>query len=259
MPGWELSETGHYFVVTDLDDEERLDEFKEHAEAIRRRIRLDFPHPQADPVPVRSSPNVLRLIAEQGMYAEYGGSGHSRSYWSNLSEEAVVDVSGPRAGPNGSMGALQAALFFEYFDTTYERPPADPWFLMGNAQYYQYLTLEDGEWVDQPDPGRHVLLLERLESGKALSLRELLNLNRAEFNGSNDAHLSAHELQTHAWCLVRFLRDPAAAGPYAGLLDDYLAELLASRDPDRAYAAVLGALDWDAFESAFRAWVESGI
>ena len=128
-PGWELYETENYFVVSDVDDKEFMEELLERLEAIRDVYEVDYPAekarstrrekkdgPEASEdggVVIKDSEeeendddadrsistlrsmelsrtSVVRVCQNADTYYDYGGSRLSAGFWNSSTEELVI-------------------------------------------------------------------------------------------------------------------------------------------------------------------------
>jgi len=256
QPGWKLYETAHYFIVTQVEDPGFINELKDRCERIRARIRKDFPHPELDPVPVRTAPNVIRALKGRDEFFQYGGPGGSAGYWSPNQGEIVLYDDRAVGGWGATWATLNGLVWLEYVAELHGAPAPPPWFAYGHSDYYSGFVLEDNEYQVRPFDWRQRPVQALIRDGEALALRDLIGLNLDEYAGRGPRSLSIGDTYALGWSFVWFLR----RGPHEPrywdaawdrILDTWWSTWLETRNDELATEVAFAGVDW---ENLQRAW-----
>jgi hypothetical protein len=256
--GWTFHETAHYFIVTTVEDSAFVSELKQRCEGIRAAIRKDFPHPDLDPTPVNTAPNVIRVCRDRDEFNRYGGPADSNGYWDPAGGELVLFDDKAVGGRAITWAALNGTVWLEYIATLHGEPVPPPWFLLGHSDYYSGFALKDGEYQIRPFDWRQRQAQALLRAQKALSIGDLLRLSPEAFHGGGSQQLDSGELDSLTWSFIWFLRRGASEpsnwnAAWGGILDKWWATWLETRDAGSAIESGFAGVDWEALE---RAWAE---
>jgi hypothetical protein len=258
QPGWTLDESAHYFIVTSVGDSAFVSELKERCESIRAAIRKDFPHPDLDPVPVSTAPNVIRVCKDREEFNGYGGAVDSAGYWSPDHGEIVLYDDKAVGGRADTWAALNGTIWLEYIATLHGEPVLPPWFLFGHSDYYSGFVLKDGEYQVRPFDWRQRKAQALIRANRALPLRDLIRLGPDEFKGLETRQLDSGEICALSWSFIWFLRRGANEptnwnATWDGILDSWWSTWLESRDNEASIERAFAGVDWEALG---RAWAE---
>ena len=207
-PGWTFHETGHYFIVTSVVDAAFIDELKLRCESIRAAIRVDFPHPDVDPVPLDTAPNVVRVCKDSSQFSNYGGPGWSFGYWSPMDGEVVLYDSRGSGDRGKTWSGLNAMLLFEYLSTLYADPQPPAWFTHGHSDYYGGFRLVDGEYHVEPcaqrvEKARELARRSLSKPGTGLvPLEQFLRFDQQRYYGSSKWGTDGSDHFAQSWPLV---------------------------------------------------------
>ena len=198
--------------------------------------RLNRAFAETLPTPLDGS-NVLcvaRIYASRDEYlAALGLEGNtnmtwSAAYWSPARRELVAYL--PDGGADELMGTIRHEAFHQYLSYATAMLPTSPWLNEGYAQFFE--DPESRTWGEDLD-----LTPEGLAQ-LADFLPTLFDLDYAAFyEGTDEARRLKYRL---AWSVAVFLEKGAPDvrfKPFKDVKRDYLATLLATRDPRQATAA----------------------
>jgi len=171
-PGWELHATPHYFVISNSDDSEFLNEIKDRLEAIREQYEKEFPEelalqasqaqakrrrdarekdkdgdepasPEAEHTEVKgASPrelsrcSVVRVCDSREDYMRYGGPQGSAGYWWSATEELVIYDDQAIGGRRNTWATLNHEAFHQFIYYFFANLSPGTWYNEGNADFY---------------------------------------------------------------------------------------------------------------------------
>ncbi len=129
---WKMHEWGHYFVLTDVRQQEFLDELERQAFETRVTCSRLFPEADGDPVRDDRKLAVLRVTRNRDEYSSYGGPGGSNGYWSPVANEIVIHDDPKR---EETWEALAGCIGYAFLDEHFGRSERAGWFEIGLAEY----------------------------------------------------------------------------------------------------------------------------
>lgn len=257
-PGWRLHESEHYFIITNVNEEDTIHELERHLEATRALLHREFPPQLPIGGPNLPSLNAVRLFRSSSEFREYGGGGVSSGYFSRADRELVLveDDTGRTPGPPWSNA--QQLVAFEHFGSTLglKDPKAPSWVLHGVSGYFGSLELQDdGRFELQRQHNLTRIRDHRL--GKELPrLGELVNRN------SRGHSIGFEALQ--AWSFIVFLHVGEAEAPvwfetWDGILDRCLDATRRGESPELANVAAFDGVYAPRLEAEWHRWIEQQI
>ncbi len=257
-PGWKLDETAHYFIVTAVDDASFIAELKLRCESIRRSMQREFPHPELDPVPVFTAPNVIRVCCDRDEYMRYGAPSGSAGYWSWVDEELVIFDDRSDGGVANTWAALNGMVFYEYLFGL-EGPAVPPeWFRSGYSDYYSGFEFEHGVHAAAAFAWRADDAARNARTGAFMPFDEFVQLDRLQVPRASAGHELDHaDLVVQAWSFIWFLRQGANSCPtwdptWSTLLDTWWMSWHATHDARLANERAFGEVDWTALTAAWK-------
>jgi hypothetical protein len=258
MPGWALHESAHYFILTCVQDAGFIEELKERSESMRRAIQRNFPHPDLDPVPIHTAPNVIRMLEDDDQFHSYGGPGGSSGFWSSLLGEIVLydDLKG--GGRRNTWATLSGMVFLEYLSSISGDAKAAPWFLYGHSDYYSGFKFVDGKHQPAPFDWRMGLAREIVETSKIAPLKEFVRFTHAQYQSANPPSMGAGSCYAQGWSFIWFLRGGQTSKLWNPAWDNILGTWWsvwretgdANAATDRAFAGV----NWAELQAAWEAF-----
>ncbi len=288
-PGWKLSETPSYFIISNSDDREFLDELKERLEAIRKFYETDYPaarvaelraaaprtgdgRDEKDPgtevsksltaIPLEvslemSKTSVVRVCANREQYVSYGGPPSSAGFWNSATEELVIFDDKASGGRNNTWATLNHEAFHQYIFYFYGNIAPHSWYNEGTGDFYsgyrygrnKKFTLEKFDWRDP-------LIKEALREGRYVPLDQFVRMTKQEYYDP----ATAGRNYAQGWSLIYFLRtgkknnakgwNPA----WDTILDTYLTVLASTGKLEQAVEQAYADVDMSELEAAWIAY-----
>jgi hypothetical protein len=288
-PGWKLLETPSYFIISNSDDREFLEELKERIEAIRKFYEVDYPAARVaelraavpetgdarddkDPgtkvaksltaVPLEvslemSRTSVVRVCANREQYVSYGGPPSSAGFWNSATEELVLFDDKASGGRADTWAVLNHEAFHQYIFYFYGNIAPHSWYNEGTGDFYsgyrygrnKRFTLEKFDWRDP-------LIKEALREGRYVPLDQFVRMTKQEYY--DPMHIGRNYAQ--GWSLIYFLRTGKkhnAKGwnpQWDSILDTYLTVLAQTGKVEQAVEQAYAGVDMSELESAWIAY-----
>lgn len=297
-PGWELHPTENYFVITNSEDQDFVDEVIRRIEAIRERFEADFPREKAmramevvrksmdeeEPPPgaprtvtMDANPaelarcSVVRICNDRGDYQKYGGPPGSAGYWWTLSEELVLYDDQEVGGRRNTWATLQHEAFHQFIYYFFSQLSPGTWYNEGTADYYAGFELtRRGRYEVGRRASRNSQIKEEIRQGRNVPLKTLIGMSQAEYYAREPVENPRTDKPEqfsrypHGWSFVYFLRtgeEERAKGwenEYGDILDVYLDTLIETRDIEKANEAAFAGIDWEELEEAWERYIVKG-
>jgi hypothetical protein len=293
MPGWELYETENYFVVSNNDDQDFLEELMIRLEAIRvvyeetyppslaeelnllaaaKRAKEDDGKPkrpgraaasEADPME-RSRTSVVRVCANEDQYHSYGGPSSSAGYWSSSDEELVIYDDQASGGRRNTWATLNHEAFHQYCFYFFGNLAPHPWYNEGTGDFYSGYQLKNRKFQLKPFDWRVSTVKELIRENQFVPLEELVRFDQGEYYGSNKYGTKGGENYATGWAVIYFLRtgsnDAKNWNPaWDTILDTYLRVLVETDDLDAAVDQAFAGVDWEEFENSWKDYIKRGL
>lgn len=292
-PDWTLYETENYFIISNTDDRQFLDELMMRLEAIREVYEELYPPEQAErlkkehaetetgegsgdsgedsgpsvrTVSRKASPrelsrcSVVRVCSNQNQYHEYGGPGGSAGYWSSMHEELVIYDDKAGGGRRDTWAVLNHEAFHQYIYYFYGNIAPHSWYNEGHGDFFSGYQLKAGRFRLRPFDWRVSVIKEAIRTNKYVPLKDLVRMTQSEYYGNNKFGAGAGQNYAEGWSLVYFLRTgPKKAknwnDDWNGILDRYLEVLAATGDLDKAVDEAFAGVDWQEFEECWKQYI----
>lgn len=289
-PDWKLYETENYFIISNSDDREFLEELMERLEAIRAVYAELYPPEQAErlraaqaeesaseegggdeddsgptsrTVSRKATPrelsrcSVVRVCSNANQYHEYGGPGGSAGYWNSLHEELVIYDDKAGGGRRDTWAVLNHEAFHQYIYYFYGNIAPHSWYNEGHGDFFSGYQLKAGRFRLRPFDWRVSTIKEAIRTNKYVPLKDLVRMSQSEYYGNNKFGASPGQNYAQGWSLVYFLRTgPKKAkgwnDAWNGILDRYLEVLAATGDLDKAVDEAFAGVDWTEFEECWK-------
>ena len=263
FPGWELYETEHYLVLTNVEDADFVAGLKHHLEAMHTILRQDFPPARADERSEDPFVGVVRVFRNLDQYHEWGGPLSSSGHFSPTDNEAVAYDDQAGGGRRNTWATLYGMLFHQWFHYAYEGRTAHVWFSAGQADFYSGYRLKDDTLVLRPFDWRLSTVRAMIRDRKYAPIQRFLRFTQAEYHGANELGLSGGELFAQGWSLIWFLRTGSgrAVGwnpAWDAILPDYLRTLVERGDRAAALNRALMGVDTGELEDAWQVYTKKG-
>jgi hypothetical protein len=263
-PGWELFESEHYFVLTEVDDTVFVDEALRRLEAVRKELVREFPPEPRFPERNPFSPVVVLLFENAAAYHEYGGPAGSSSYYRASAQEMVFYDTRDDGDSGEGWSTMQHIAVHAYFDTALDLETAPPWLLYGTAAIYAGMVHRDGELRLDHFDGKFAELRRFANRSPRVPLEALLSFDRPAFYGENEFDSPARANLVLAWSLAFYLRTQASDDP---LWEDSWSELVSrfilgwqeSGTLSGARERGLEGVDLEALDAAWKAWIDRSV
>lgn len=240
--GWKLYESPNYFIVSNSEDEQFIDEVIERIEAIRQVFVRDFPpedvkalrqraaaaaaarraeegggdQPEErsvareDPMEVART-SVLRICKDREQYLGYGAPGMSVGYWSSAHKELVLYDGKKTVGRSMTWATLSHEAFHQYIYYFYGNIAPHSWYNEGTGDYYGGFEFKGGKFRPGPDDNnrreiQEMIRKHRPEKPAYAPLDELVRMTQAEYYGGNKYGIGGFSMYSEGWSFIWFLR-----------------------------------------------------
>ena len=281
---WIFEETENYFIISNNQDREFLDELKQRLEAIRAVLERDYPFEKArrrsrrkkdddDPEAndrsvsvadprVLSRTSVVRVFKDRKQYIQYGAPPSSAGYWYSVDEELVLYDDKQNAGREYTWGVLSHEAFHQYIFYFYGNLAPHSWYNEGTGDYYFGHQFKYKRFNLAEAKGRKSVIQQMIREDNYVPLRDFVRWTKTQYYRNNELGLGGGECYAQGWSLIYFLRtggDNKAPGwdrSWGKILDKYLVTLAETGDLDEAVDAAFGDVDWDAFEKSWYAYTK---
>lgn len=291
-PGWELYETANYFVISNNDDSEFLDELMERLESIRLVYEETYPpedaiamyeravaaaaeekknddNPfrtravaEADPIEM-SRLSVVRVCKDSDQYMAYGGPGGSAGYWSSSDEELVIYDDQKGGGRRNTWAVLNHEAFHQYIFYFYGSIAPHSWYNEGTGDFYSGYQIKNGrfrlkkfDWRTGTITG--MIRAKTDDNDSYAPLEDMVRMTQGEYYGGNKFGLGGGQMYAQGWSFIYFMRTGKDNcrdwnDSWDGILDTYLETLLFERDLEKAVDVAFADVDWEELTSV---WAE---
>ena len=289
MPGWEMYETENYFLVSNNDDQDFLEELMVRLEAIRVIYEETYPpslaeelnalaeakgdkkkdgrsqrpgrtaSAEVDPME-RSRTSVVRVCANEDQYHSYGGPPSSAGYWSSGDEELVIYDDKASGGRRNTWATLNHEAFHQYCFYFFGNLAPHSWYNEGTGDFYSGYQLKNRKFTLKAFDWRVQTVKKLIREGKFVPLKDLVRFNQGEYYGSNKYGVSGGENYATGWGLVYFLRTGSKNAKnwnpaWDSILDTYLRVLVETDDLDAAVDQAFAGVDWEEFEDSWAKYI----
>lgn len=258
MPGWALHESAHYFILTCVEDADFIEELKKRAESIRRAIRRDFPHPDLDPVPIHTAPNVIRVLKDRNQFMAYGAPAGSSGYWTAVDGEIVLYDDKAGGGRRNTWATLNGMVFLEYLSSISGDAAAAPWFLYGHSDYYSGFAFVDGEHHPAPFEWRRPLVKANLKTAQIAPLDEFVRLTQSQYHGASPRWIDGRSCSAQGWSFIWFLREghnsKLWSPAWEKILGAWWSAWRETSDVNAANERAFAGVDWTELQTAWEAF-----
>ena len=244
-PGWEMYETPNYFVISNNDDDDFLDELQERLEAIRKVYEKQYPPEkarrvknkpttpggdeesaadgdgedegakpeedmrsisvQADPLEA-SRTSVVRVCGDRDQYVDYGGPGGSAGYWYSVDEELVVYDDKAVRGRDFTWLVLNHEAFHQYIYYFYGNISPHSWYNEGTGDYFSGFEYKRKRFIEGKSKIRERDIQQMIREERYAPLNDFVRWTQGEYYGSNDLGISGTDCYAQGWSLIWFLR-----------------------------------------------------
>lgn len=289
---WQLYETENYFIISNNDDQDFLDELMERLEAIRDIYEVDYPFEKARKIENRratkdgdekdekekdddenrsvsassamemSRTSVVRVCKNDIQYHQYGGPGGSAGYWNWAEEELVIFDDKAGGGRDDTWSVLNHEAFHQYIFYFYGNISPHSWYNEGTGDFYAGYEYKFKKFKLTEFAWRIRTIQQMIREGSYAPLKDFVTWTQQQYYGGNDLGLGGGECYAQGWSLIYFLRtgEKEARGwskAWNKILDTYLDELAISGDLDAAVEKAFAGVDWKAFEECWASYIGS--
>jgi len=225
-PGWSLYETPNYFILSNSDDKQLIEEMKLRLEAIRLVYEKDYPPelsrkikvkpmPKAKPEPAADAPggdaptddaerstavvdalelgkcSVVRLCLNKDQYLQYGGRQGTSGYFSPLEEELLIFDDKEDEGRDATWSVMNHEGFHQYIYAFFGNVSPHSWYNEGTGDYYAGFDFNSKtkKFTPKIDKGRQDNLL--LIRDKYAPLRDFVRWTQSQYYGANEGNGNA--------------------------------------------------------------------
>jgi hypothetical protein len=291
QPGWRLLETENYFIISNSEDENFVEEVMHRIEAIRAVYEVDYPpemarlsrvaedgeapegedgedgeedenrtvSARADPLEL-SRTSIVRVCGKHEDYLKYGAPPTSGGYWSSYHEELVVYNKKEVQGEDATFETLSHEAFHQYIYYFYGSLAPHSWYNEGTGDYYGGHEYRRKKFQRAPRKMRKDKIKEMLREERTIPLKEFVRWTKSQYYGENSYNLEGFDCYAQGWALVYFLRlEGDARGwndAWEKILPTYLDVLASTGDLDEAIDKAFAGVDWAQFEAAWRSFVD---
>lgn len=224
-PGWNLYETPNYFILSNSDDKQLIEEMKLRLEAIRLVYEADYPPEMARKIVVKETPpekagdegkppeggakpaeqdrtvapkvidalelgklSVVRLCLNQEQYLQYGGRQGTSGYFSPFEQELLIYDDKEDEGRDSTWGVLNHEGFHQYIYAFFGNVSPHSWYNEGTGDYYSGFdfNLKTKKFRAEREKGRQDNLLMIRE--KYAPLKDFVTWSQAKYYGQNSGN-----------------------------------------------------------------------
>jgi hypothetical protein len=286
-PGWRLYETENYFIVSNNEDADFLDELMERLEAIRAvyeelypfdeaaRIRAEAARRKAEEADAdeedrepgetssgytsrqRSQCSVVRVCKNQTQYHEYGGPGGSAGYWAAFHEELVIYDDQEGGGRRNTWAVLNHEAFHQYIFYLYGSLAPHSWYNEGHGDFFSGYQYRHRKFVLKPFDWRQRLVQGMVREEKFVPLEKLVRFSQREYYSTSQFGTGPGEHYAQGWSFIWFLRTGAGKAKgwdpaWERILPTYFEVLASSEDLDEAVDRAFEGVDYEALTEAWK-------
>jgi hypothetical protein len=259
--GWNLYESGHYFIATPVDNPLLIEGAKRRLEALQTRLQADFP-----PASLHNTgpSTLLRIMPSLEAFRSAGGQAGTTAYWDRQENTLVCyDAGNDVARAQDTWPGLQHVIVHEYLDRVLGIQEAPKWLLFGLAASYEALrfeaTPEGGRW-EAPDPeDLNRALSGAVAASAPMPLARLLGFDSGEFYGTNEFGSGAYRNLVLARAFVVYCQSPTEQqdAPHPGnFLEKYTDVLARGLGPATALGRALEGSSMAKLNREWRDWIE---
>ncbi|MFT7668808.1 MAG: hypothetical protein ACI8X5_001507 [Planctomycetota bacterium] len=272
-PGWNLYESPHYFIASNVDDPLLIGGAKNRLEAEYARLVEEFPPAVTS---LGQERPLVRIYESHQAFTNAGGQKGTSGFWNAPQNTLVIyDGKNEKGRSQETWSALQHVVVHEYFDKVLGLDPVPAWLLYGVSAQFESLKYLPGisgpgalHFPAESDRWDH--LATETAGTYPPPLSRFLRFSRGEFHGINEFGSGGYRNLILAWSFVHFLRDPlpdekgsveieADREWRAGFLAHYVRALEGGNSQEEALQTALGAVELAALDAAWKAWIEAKI
>ncbi|MDA0990845.1 MAG: DUF1570 domain-containing protein [Verrucomicrobia bacterium] len=261
MHDWWFVETPHYIILSNLRTQQRS-----MVKALQVDLERLWPIFEGLIAPTRpmESVSVVRIFSTVEAYQEYVGPEHqwTGGMWLSSQRELVIRPIDQASNAQGRQAILRTAYheaFHQYVDYALDGIPPAPWYNEGHGMLFEHSELAN-RGINILEPDHLVKRLRSMISGDGLRLDELLMLSYPDFYA--DTIERRLDNYARAWGLVYYLRKGIQReknSPYQYLLQDYIANLRLTSEPESIMSQLLSSADIESLERLVTGfWLSDG-
>ncbi len=286
LTGWYAVDTKNYVFLTNAKDKAFINLLGRELETIREKMYEKI-FPATKPIETIS---IVRVLATQDEYHQYGGPGGSAGYWNSKDEELVLFIEFTSLARKLSKAYCKSVMYHEGFHQYIHYASGDfaphSWFNEGHGDYFAGSIVTPNSVSVKPFEWRVEALKRHIGEKKDLiPTKSLVRLPQGEYYTNGGLKYA------HGWAIVYFLRSVTKNARYKEIPGIYFQhlrdnmELLKSeteasggddipglpgvvsaryRDPEKAEKILMEAIDkafegidMEKFDKEFHGWVRT--
>jgi hypothetical protein len=251
-PGWKLYETDHYFIVSNNDDKDFLDELKGRLEAIHTFYEQDYPAAKAkelrllgmkvktgtDPEPKEAEEkkpepevpdlrrllddgidpqekarcSVVRVCKDAELYHSYGGPPSSAGYWNWVEQELVLYDARKTGGKADTWAVLNHEAFHQYIFYFYGNISPHSWYNEGTGDFYSGYEYKNKKFTLKKFLWRNDTIKQSIQQKSFVPLKDFVRFTQPEYYGHNKFGTDGYQNYAEGWSFIYFLRTGKKGG-----------------------------------------------
>jgi hypothetical protein len=249
MKEWWFAETTEYIFLSDVRSAT--------GRTLVRKMQTDMPHfreacakliPPFEPI---TDANIVRIFESPEAYKQYVGPAHEWSIglWSPMQRELVILSQG--TDHQKTLEIIMHEGFHQFLFFACSMAPNLPWYNEGHACFFETIQIDRRGSAKIPENSRVQHLLSNLNA-VAEHIPTLLATSHDSFYQVSDEMRSLN--YTTSWALIYYLRKGAPLeriNPYKNILNTYLSQLKATRNPNTATTEAFRGIDIKRFQEDF--------
>lgn len=220
--GWSATDTEHYIIVHNTDDEALVRRVGDDIEDLRAFLVRRFPSQREGPTVA-----TVRICRDRDDYLVYGGRPDAAGYFNADAEELVLyeqEASRGR-GERWTFEVLYHEAFHQYIHHSVGGLGPHPWFDEGYGEYFAAARIERGRVEIGVNDQRLRVMREVLRTGEHVPLTDFLRRDQDAYYADPSRHYA------QGWAVVHFLAEAAAVREHSrwkGILERYFDGLRAA-------------------------------
>ncbi len=244
-PGWKMYETDHYFIVSNNDDRDFIEELRGRLEAIHSVYEIDYPAARAkelrelgskvktgsgdDPAAAekekkdpeaelqkilddgvdpqeKSRCSVVRVCKDADLYRSYGGPQNTAGYWNPIEQELVIYDDRKVGGKGNSWATLNHEAFHQYIFYFYGSIAPQSWYNEGTGDFYAGYEYKNKKFTLKKFQWRTDLAKQSVQEKTFVPLKDFVHLTKDEYYNTNKFRTNASQNYAQGWAFIYFLR-----------------------------------------------------
>jgi hypothetical protein len=249
-PGWKMYETDHYFIVSNNDDKDFIEELRGRLEAIHAFYEQDYPAAKAKELRAMGASlktgtgddaktneekkpeqpdlrklfddgidpqekarcSVVRVCKDREQYHSYNGPPGSAGYWNWVDQELVLYDAHKEGGKADTWAVLNHEAFHQYIFYFYGNISPHSWYNEGTGDFYSGYKYLNKKFVLGKFLWRTDTIKQALQEKSFIPLKDFVAFTQPEYYGSNKFNAGPGQNYAQGWSFIYFLRTGKKGG-----------------------------------------------